>query len=296
MTATSKSTSLQKVLASRFFVGSSIPTDGSSLAEKLTVALKKLTGSQALPSDAIRATINEAPNIDLLEANLSGLDLDADQRVIDNAKDMVTSDLTDVVDRVPAHIHKVMIKAHPLVVQGVPTDFDMQVEKVPFNWVKDESGDYWFGLSDQQPEEMTGEFSAHITKTALRQAVTQVVAAGAAEKGFKLIALDFDIVQNGQNFLVTGHAKLKKGILSARADGRAALMYDPKKLQLTITRVELNSTNPAVAVLLRMAQGTIDQYQGQVIDLNQKLSPTGQKLSALEIVVSGNDVRLHGKF
>lgn len=296
VTQTQKNSSWRKVLESRFFIGEQIPTSGQELSARLTESFRVITGGKALPADGIRATITSPPNVELLQADLSGLDLDIDDSTIESAKGQISSDTQDVADRVPAKIHKAMVKAHPLKVRAIPVEFDLQVEHVPFNWIIDKTRKVWFGLATETPQGMTGEFTGRIEKTALKRAVQEAVAVGAEQKGFKLADLDFDITQTGQEFLVAGSAKLRKGILAARADARAVVQYDPAKLQLTIKTVDLHSPNPAIGMILRMADGAIARYRGKTIDLNEMLSPTGQKLSTLEIIVSRSDVKLHGKF
>lgn len=295
MAATSKDTLRNKIFTSRFYIGPEIPTSGTELSEQLTDTVRTVVGP-GVKADGVRADISQPPNIAELQANLSGFDLDVDKTVASKAKKQISNDMASVVDRIPGTIKKIVLKAHPLVAQGIPVDFDLEATDVPFNWVKDNSGMIWFGLSEQKNEGTRGEFSGHITKGALRQAVKETVAVAAGKKGFHLIDLDFDVTQSGQNFLLVGNAKLRKGILSAKADARAALNYDPHSLTLTVTQLEVKSGNPAVAMVLHMVQGTIDQYRGQVIDLNEKLSPTGQKLQALDISVTHTDIRVHGKF
>lgn len=295
MAATSKNTLWSTILSSRFYIGPEIPTSGAELSKRLTEAVRNVAGA-AVRADGVRATIEQPPNIAELRADFAGMDLAVDPDVASRAKNEISSDLTDVVDRIPATIARVIVKAHPLVVQGVPVDFDLEASDVPFNWVKDKQGKIWFGFSEQKNDSMRGEFSGHITKGALRQAVKEAVAAAASQRGFHLIDLDFDITQNGRNFLLVGDAKLRKGILSAKAEARASLNYDPQSLTVTITQLEIHSGNPAVSMLLHMMQSTIDKYRGQTMDLNELLSPTGQKLQALDISVTHADIQVQGKF
>lgn len=293
--ASAPESSWKTILTSRFPVGDKIPTSGSELSTRLTEALRKILGG-TVPQDAIETTIQTPPNIELLRANLSHISMDVDEGVAQRAKSAVKTESLQGADVLPATIHKVMVKAHPLTVQGVPVDFDMQVEDVPFNWVTDTSGQVALALTEDGTDKVHGSFAANATKEALQEAVRQLVAAGAHEKGFTLQDLDFDVQQSGNNFQIRGQARLRKSILSAHADARASLKYDPANLTLRVNDVEVTSGNPAVSVLLHMVQGQIDQLRGRTFDLNEQLSPTGKKLKSLDITVRGTDIRVCGDF
>ncbi len=288
--------SLNALLENRFYIGKEIPTSGAELAQRLTESLQLLGTGKPLPADGVRATITTPPNIDLLQLDLSGFVASTDKSALERAKEQVTSDSSDVADRVPAAIDKVMLKAHPLTVQDVPAEFDLQAEKVPFNWVVDKQGGVWFGLANDRPDEMHGEFTARIEKSDLRRAVSQAVAVGAEQKGFALQDLNFDIKQVGNDFLVAGNAKLRKGILSARADAKAQVEYDPAKMVATVKAVDVHSSNPAVGMILRMMDAQIAQFRGKTFDLNALLGRSGIQFTSLEVDAGAADLRLHGKF
>lgn len=293
---TDQNSSLQKVLSSRFYIGTKIPDSSSELSQRLSAALVDIVGPAAKTAASVHATITAPPAIHLIEADLSGLTVELGEKAAEAAKNKVSTDVTNEADRLPSLIDKVMVKAHPLKVDGVPAEFDLQVEHVPFNWVTDKDGEVWFAVDDPRSGNMTGELSAHVTNEALHEGVRRAVAAGAEQNGFKLLDLDFDLRQSGDDFFVVGHAKLKKGILAAKAEAKAVAHYDPKTLQLTVKELQIHSANPAVAMILRMADGQIAQYRGKTIDLNEKLAPSGYQLQTLTIEVTQAGVRLHGKF
>lgn len=287
--------SWQTILQSRFYVGEEVPTSGAALSDRLTQSLQEVLGETG-GSHSVETTINVPPNVALLRADLSGVSTQVDSSVADRAKGQVQQSSVVSADRIPAQIDKVMVKAHPLTVQGLPVNFDLQVEKVPFNWVVEKDGKVWFGLEDQAPKAMTGEFSAHMTMTAFKQAVREAVEVGAHEKGIAVQDLDFDMHQVGNDFQVRGSARVRKSIISAKADARASLTYDPAKMTLRVSDVELSSANRAVSMLLRMAEGSIDKFRGKTFDLNEMLTPTGQQLKELNVVVTPSEVKVDGRF
>ena len=288
--------SWQALLQNRFYIGEEIPTSGAELAKRLTESLQMLSAAQSLPGDGVQATITSPPNVELLQLNLSGFAVADDPNSLQKAKAQVSSDVSGVADRVPAQIAKMMVKAHPLIVREVPAEFDLQAEGIPFNWVIDKQGKVWFGLASESPQDMHGEFAARITKADLQRAAFQAASVGAAKNGLKLQDLDLEIRQVGNDFSIVGSAKLKKGFLSARADAKAAVKYDPKTMVATVADVQVASGNPAVAMILRMADSQIAKFRGQTFDLNQLLGGTGLQLTSLEVTASAADVRLVGKF
>lgn len=290
-----QSSSLQKVLTSRFYIGQQIPTSGTELAARLTEALTEIVGSSSQVT-SVKATIGNPPNIDLIEADLSGLSLAVGDQAASAAKGQISSDVANEADRLPATIRKVMIEAHPVQVDGIPANFDLQVENVPFNWVTDRDGKVWFGVDSREAPDLTGELSGHMTKVALREGVRKAAATAAEAQGFHLLDLDFDLRQVGQDFFALGNAKLRKGILSAKAELRGVVHYDPSTLQITVKELQIHSSNPAVAMILRMAEGKIAQYRGKTIDLNKRISSSGYQLRQLDISVDADQIRFHGKF
>lgn len=285
----------QTLLKTRFLVGSSIPSSGGSLAKALNSALRKVVGPKA-NEDAVSVTMDAPPNIELLQANLSGTRISLSPDTKAAAESQVSTDVTSVKDCLPATLDKLMVEAHPLIVDGIPAEFDLQVESVPFDWVTDTSGQVWIGANQDDLSDMSGEFAARIETTALKQVVREAVKVGAAKQGFTLQDLDFTLQQQGQKIMVVGYAKVKRSFISAKADAKAMITYDPKTFTLTIDKIEVGSGNPAIAMVLRMAEGKIERFQGKKIDLNRLLAGTGQQLKAADVTVSDHDVRVTGKF
>lgn len=287
---------LQTLLKTRFLVGTSIPSTGAELEKELDAALVSLTDTKAGRKDGVNATIDSPPNVKLLDLNLSGVGISLTSDSAKAAASKVSTDVAGVKDRVPAVLDKLMVKAHPLKVDGIPAEFDLQVETMPFNWVTDAKGQVWVGANTDDLESMSGEFAVRIEKSALKEAVREAVKVAVAKHGFALKHLDFDIAQDGERFLVDGVAKVKKSIISATVNARAVVTYDPKNFVLTVEQVAVNSGNPAVSMILKMAQGSIDRIQGRKFDLNSLLEGTGQQLKAADVTVSAHDVRVTGKF
>lgn len=287
---------LQTMLKTRFLVGNSIPTTGAELEKALQTALVNLTDTKAGKKDSVLATIDNPPNIKLLQANLSGVGISLTSDTAEAAASKVSTDIGGEKDRVPAVLDKLMVKAHPLKVDGIPAEFDLQVEKIPFNWITDKKGQVWIGANTDDLEPVSGEFAARIEKSALKEAVREAVKVGVAKHGFTLQHLDFDIKQDGERFLVAGQAKVKRSIISATANARAQVTYDPKNFVLRVETVAVDSANPAISMILKMAQGSIDRVQGKKFDLNALLAGTGQQLTAADVTVSADDVRVTGKF
>lgn len=285
----------QELLKTRFLVGSAIPATGAALEGALNSALKSLAGPKA-SEDAVRVTMSTPPNIELIQANLSGTRISLSPSTKAAAKKQVSTDVSSEKDRLPATLDKLMVKAHPLIVDGIPAEFDLQVESIPFNWVTDKSGQVWIGANQDDLGEMSGEFAARIETTALKQAVREAVKVGASKQGFALQDLDFTLKQQGQKIMVVGYAKVKRSFISAKADAKAMITYDPKTFVLTIDKIEVSSGNPAIAMVLRMAEGRIERFQGKKINLNSLLAGTGQQLTAADVTVSDHDVRVTGKF
>lgn len=287
---------LQTLLKTRFLVGDSIPTTGAELEKALQSARANLTDTKAGKKDSVLATIDNPPNIALLEANLSGVGISLNPETAKAAASKVSTDVGGEKDRVPAVLDKLMVKAHPLKVDGIPAEFDLQVEKVPFNWITDKQRQVWIGANADDLSSMSGEFAARIEKDALKEAVREAVKVGVAQHGFTLQHLDFDVQQDGERFLVAGKAKVKRSIISATANARAQVTYDPKNFVLKVDKVAVDSANPAISMILKMAQGSIDRIQGRTFDLNALLAGTGQQLTAADVTVSDRDVRVTGKF
>lgn len=295
MTMGTTSSPLQELLGSRFLVGKAIPDTGKALSAALNNALNAVTDAKTA-ADQVSATIDAPPNIALIQANLSGTQISLSPEKAKAAKQQVSSGPSDIKDRLPAMLHKLMVKAHPLVVDGIPAEFDLQVEDVPFEWITGRDGRVWIGANEANLDAMNGEFTARIEMPALKQAVKRVVAVGAQQNGFALQDMDFVVQQQGDVFLVDGYAKVKKSFISARATAKARVTYDPKAFKLTINQVAVDSANPAVAVVLRMMQGKIASFQGKTIDLNELLAGSGKTLTKATIDVTDRDVRVVGKF
>lgn len=288
--------SLQKLLKSRFLIGSTIPTSGQEVSAVLSEAIREVAGSTASATNVVTATIENPPNIELIDADLSGLSFNLSAGVPASARNKVSTDVKNEVDRLPAVIDKVVLGANPIEVEGIPANLHVDVENVPFFWVTGSDGKVWFGVDDKNAPDLTGSFSALMEKSALNKAAFKAAAFAAEQKGFRLIALDMDIEQSGTDFVIKGEAKLRKSILQATAHGTVVATYDPKTLTLTVKKIDVGSSNPAVGMVLRMAEDKIAAYRGKVIDLNKELSPTGQELTELDITVRQGDVSVSGKF
>lgn len=283
---------LQQFLNSRFLVGKEIPATGEQLAKPLAAALDSLTDGPSRPRRPVEVTITNPPNVGLIEADISGYRVSASSNTAKAAKQAVGTGGGG--DRLPAEIEKVMLKAHPLVIEDIPVEADIQLRRVPINWVTD-SGEVWLAGAPDTGD-MSGAFAGSITKASLRQGVRKGADEWAQKNGLRLLDLDFDITQTGEDYTIAGQAKMRKGILSATAEARVLASYDPKRFLFRIVKVDVHSANPAVAMLLRMAQGDISKYEGKLFDLNDLLSGSGLQLTEAELEVSRQDVRIHGKF
>lgn len=288
--------SLQKALRSRFLIGSTIPTSGQEVSAVLSAAIREVAGSTTNSSNVVTATIENPPNIELIDADLSGLAFNLSGGVPASARNKVSTDVKNEVDRLPAIIDKVVLNANPIEIDGIPANLHVDLVDVPFFWVTDSDEKVWFGVEDKSAPELTGSFSAVMEKSALNKAAFKAAAFAAEQRGFKLVALDMDIEQSGTDFVIKGEAKLRKSILQATAQATVVATYDPKTLTLIVKQIDIGSSNPAVGMVLRMAEDKIAAYRGKVIDLNKELTRTGQQLTELDITVGPSDVSVSGKF
>ncbi len=291
----SDSKTWQSILTSRFLVGDHIPDDGAELAASLTEAVGEVI-DQPLPAGSIKAVVSSPPNISELRVDLSGQDLELVPEALQTVQGRVSSDVSQEKDRLPATLESAQLLASPVRIEGVPVELTVEAKAVPFNWITDRQGQVSFGLAQDGPGDMSGEFKLGVTKEALRVAVLEAASAAAQAKGFTLQDLDFDIRQSGNTFRIVGSARLRKSILTAQAEALATINYDPNTLRLTVDEVQLSSRNPAVAMLLQVMDSQLAPYRGKTIDLNEALSFTGQEIECLDITIRGNDIRVWGKF
>lgn len=290
------SSPLKTILDTRFLVGSEIPSSSAPLEAALNRALNTVTGSGERMKDTVDVDLVSPPNIQSIVANLSGLDFDLSSDAATKAQSQLSSDVTSVADRLPAVLDKLMVEAHPLVVEGVPVDFDLQVEKIPFYWVTDKDRQVWIGADDSDLGDMSGQFTLTISQDALQRAVRQAAEVAAAKQGVRILDLDLDIQQAGDVFTVDVKARVRKSIIKAAVVARGQVTYNPNSFKFRVDKVDVHSQNPAVAVLLKMVQSQIAQFEGKTVDLNSLLAGSGKQLTEARVDVSSGDVRVTGKF
>jgi hypothetical protein len=259
------------------------PSTGEDLAARLRATLAQHLEN----SDAVRVFA------EVDGADVPQLQVDATGLVVGELPGSLTRSAVSVDgrERTPGIIGAFRLDAHPATVAGVPVDVRAELANVPFAWVDGQDGSLAAELLEPTADApVTGDLRVAAPRERLLEAVRSQVTALAAAQGVAVSRLDIRLVSEGPRAVsVVADAKLRKGLLSASARGRATATVDDA-LGLTLSDVEVSSGNPLVTALLSVARGRLDQVAGKRIDLAGQLPP-GIRLSDVRLDV-GEDVVL----
>lgn len=234
-------------------------------AEKLRVDAK-LQGANvdALHINASGVVIDVA--VDTTAGHLPGTEVDADKEI------------AEVTNRERAVARQSTFVARPLRFQDVPMDIEATAMNVPFEWLELNDG----GLALEIPEEMTTrsrravrlQLSVAVSPDDVVEAIMRFLRADLAEvDGIRIDREKFTLTQLGpRRFRIDLSARVRWKFLGPKLRASTELRID-NRFVLRLRRTKVTSSNPLLAMVLRVFRRRITHDLKKPIDLNQHLRP-----------------------
>ncbi|WP_137845930.1 hypothetical protein [Microbacterium sp. 2FI] len=201
----------------------------------------------------------------------------------------------EIATSTPAQIDRLSFIAAPLEVWGVRVHATFDAEDIPVEWITDTAGELWLRVDETRADQLRARFRVRVAVDAAREGLRTVLTQALAAERLTLSDFDMDVRAKRRGVVeASGQARLRRGILSAKARARAVVRLDPRRMTATVERVSVRSANPFVALALLAARSHIRAAQGQVIDLNASM-PAGVRLSALTVDVEQGVLVVEGR-
>lgn len=286
----------------RIAMGRAIPVTDRELQVRLAQAIAQLL--ETVPSEQggrgnakITATLGTGLDVAQISLDLSGYRV-RDSVVLGEIHDPAHqggSVRPAEIRNEPAQVATFTLRAHPVEVIGIPLYLDVAALKVPIAWVTDTAGDVWLTAPEDLGNQTQATFSGHFNLATAQVQVQELIASSLTNSKVTLRDLDLDVSQQGDRFTIEVLAKVRYGILSARFTAHAVVTFDTDSLTLTAQDIKVRSTNPVVAVALAAISKRITALNGQVFDINELLSLGNQRITALELILRGEELFLSGQ-
>lgn len=270
----------------------------SVLTELITTPGTTVREAENLQVDAML----EGVNVDTLHMDASGVMIDvAVDTTIAHLPEGVVEDGTDIAEvmhRESAVARRVAFVARPLHFQGVPLDTEATAVNVPFEWLELDDG----GLALSSPAEMTTR-SRRAVRLNLRvavnpddvfQAIMRVLRADLTDvEGFHIDREKFVFTQRGvRRFTIALSARVRWKFLRPTMRFRTELQMD-NRFVVRLRRVKLTSSNPLLALALRVFRRRITRELKKPLDLKEQLRPLA--LRSLRVQADDAQVVVEGE-
>jgi len=248
-----------------------------------------LTELIADPGTTVREAEKLRVDVSLQGADVDALHIDASGVVIDVAADTTgvhlpgtevddDKETAEVMHREPAVARQATFVARPLRFQDVPLDIEATAVNVPFEWLELDDG----GLALKIPEEMTTrsrravrlQLSVAVNPDDVVKAIMRFLRTDLAEvDGIHIDREKFTLKQLGPHrFRIGLSARVRWKFLGPTLRTRTELRID-NRFVVRLLRTKITSSNPLLAVVLRVFRRRITQDLKKPIDLNQHLRP-----------------------
>ena len=231
-------------------------------------------GTMAREAEKLKVDVSlQGADIDALHIDASGLVIHLRGAEVDD-----DDETAEVERREPAVARRATFAALPLRFQDVPLDIEATAVNVPIEWLELDDG----GLAVGMPEEMTTrsrravrlQLSVAVNPDDVVEAIMRFLRADLAEVDSVHIDREkFTLKQLGpRRFRIGLSARVRWKFLGPTLRARTELRID-NRFVVRLLRTKIASSNPLLAVVLRVFRRRITQDLKKPIDLNQHLRP-----------------------
>lgn len=203
-----------------------------------------------------------------------------------------------VATRESAVLRRGTFAAHPLHIQQVPLDIEATAMNVPFEWLELEDDGLAVRLLEDMPPRSRRAVRLHL-KAAVSpddvfQAIMRILRTDLADvEGIHVDREKFVVTQLGaRRFTIALSARVRWKFLRPTMRVRAQLQMD-SRFVVRLRRVKVTSSNPLLALVLRVFRRRITRDLKQPLDLNEQLRPLA--LKSLRIDTDGTRVVVEGE-
>jgi hypothetical protein len=260
-----------------------------------------VTGSLEAPPDGwasvpgVTARFATHPDIASAELDLTGFTVGPTASATAGDLPAIPPRSAEIATSTPARIDRLGFTAAPLEVWGVRVHATADAEGLPVEWITDTAGELWLRVDESRADQLRARFRVRVAVDAAREGLRTVLTQALAAERLVLSDFDMDVRAKRRGVVeASGQARLRRGILSAKARGRVVMRLDQRRMTATVERISVRSANPFVALALLAGRSQIRAAQGQVIDLNASM-PAGVRLSALTVEVEQGVLVIEGR-
>lgn len=268
-----------------------IPASPAELAERLRMGIQRLFRLSASAPIGVDVGVSTEALIGHINVALTGLELSEGKGVSPR----------HVLSSTPFTIKNVAIVGSPVKLRSLDVTLLAEGTSLPVAWAEADDGELWIvadasdgagSSSAAQPPTAHVDASADVAE--LERAIGTELRARVADAGFTLKSHSLDIQAVGRReLLVRAEATVGKSFLSARVNVNAQAAIDDS-MRLTISRVEITSSNPLVGALLGSVNAKLGPWNGRQIDLSD-YTFAGARLREVELTVDSR-IRVSARF
>lgn len=274
-----------------------LPATDAELASRLRTAIAAEWPEPAAGWDSIpgwTAAFSARPDLASIELDLTGYAVPVGGQGGD--ADVAEPRSAAIGHVQPALIASARVLASPMDVAGVPLDLLLDASDLPVEWVTDAEGELWIRLDEARAGDLRAHFRLCVPVDEARAGLRAALTAELAAARFGLSSFDVDLrARRGTELSGWVQARLRKGILSAKARARAEVRIDPVTMSATVTRLSVRSANPVLGLALLAVRSKIRAYEGRSFDLNESM-PAGVRLVGLTVDTAGSELVVSGRF
>lgn len=264
-----------------------IPANGDEVARRISEAISRLLGTQAGRGPKVDCRMESPEVISDMRINLSGIEAAATRAERPAGLTVLGA----------ANVEQFQVTGEPVMVYGAPVKLDINGQRIPMSWARDQSAAIWLVPSDNPPagiEPPTGNIRISAVKAQLEQALKVVVAQLADKNGAKLKDLRLTLESAGPRAIAVGvDVAASKFMMTAKVRAIADARLDDL-MNLTIGDVEVTGEGAAGQMVANMLSGTVKPWRGRQLNLGQYMF-AGAALKDVQMQV-GDELSLTAKF